>query len=136
MASYEQNLERVAAVWADQATAWQIGGGVHWLEHPLVQERINYKVVGEGGGDRYQYFLRKYLNGQLPVSHALTLGCGAGELERGLAKYDFCRQHDAVDISGGAIEHAAQAPAAAHLPHLQYRVDAGNRFVPRPDSYH
>ena len=47
-------LARVAAHWAAHAGTWQIGRGVHWLEHSQVQERVNFKVTGRRGIDRYE----------------------------------------------------------------------------------
>jgi SAM-dependent methyltransferase len=135
MGTYEEGLARVSALWADQSAAWHVGRGVHWTEHERVQERINFKVTAESGIDRYQYFVRKYLGGQLPVARALTLGCGAGELERGLAKYNFTRAHDAVDISDGAIAIAADAAAAAGLAHITYRVEDLNVIELDADRY-
>jgi SAM-dependent methyltransferase len=135
MGTYEQGLARVANVWAEQAASWYVGRGLHWVEHNLVQERINLKAGADPGIDRYHHFVRKYFSGKLPVERALTLGCGAGEFERGLASYNFCRHHDAVDISGGAIEHAISGARAAGLSHINYRVDDLNRIVIEPDSY-
>jgi SAM-dependent methyltransferase len=135
MDSYEDGLARVAAVWADQAAGWRVGRGVHWVEHERVQARINYKVTDDHAIDRYQYFVRKYFGGRTPVDRALTLGCGAGELERGLAAYDFCRQHDAFDISDGAIACAIEASAVAALSHTHYRVADLNQIVLEPEHY-
>ena len=78
-----KNLERVKHVWG----AGRIWGGSHvqhWLQHPLVQERINIKVSGTAQMNRFEYFLDRYLRGTMPVERALTLGSGVGELERGL----------------------------------------------------
>jgi SAM-dependent methyltransferase len=133
--SYEDELARVASVWAEQASSWYVGRGVHWVEHQLVQERINLKVVGDPGMDRYQYFVKKYFSEKVPVERVLTLGCGAGEFERGLASYNFCRHHDAIDISDGAIEQAIAAARSAGLTHISYRVDDLNRTVIEPNSY-
>lgn len=78
MPAYEEGLKRVAEVWADQAGSWRVGRGVHWVEHELVQVRLNSKVAGRLGIDRYQYFIEKYFAGSTPVERVLTLGCGAG----------------------------------------------------------
>ena len=81
-----------------------------------------------------RYFVRTYL-GQTPVERALTLGCGAGELERGLTKYNLSREHEAVDISPGTIDQAARAAKAAGLRHIRYRVEDLNRIVLEPNHY-
>jgi SAM-dependent methyltransferase len=135
MASYEEGLARVAAVWGEQAGSWHVGRGVHWVEHEQVQERINFRVAAEFGIDRYQYFVRKYFNGRTPVDRVLTLGCGSGEFERGFAWYNFSREHEAVDISDGAIERAIHEARAAGLTHVSYRVDDLNRIVLGSERY-
>jgi len=55
---------------------------------------------------RYHAFAENSINVNLSFTskRALTLGCGSGELERVLAKYNFCLQHDAIDISEKAIK--------------------------------
>jgi len=118
----DEGIAKVKELWGAQVGTWRVGRGVHWLEHPKVQERINLKVVGEPGPDRYQYFVRKYLAGRLPVERALTLGCGAGEFERGMTQYGFCREHEAIDLAEGAIEKAKEQARAEGLTHISYRV--------------
>src|SRR5436190_15914072 len=57
-----KNLERIKHVWG----AGRIWGGnhvQHWLQHPLVQERINIKVSGTAQMNRFEYFLDRYLRG-------------------------------------------------------------------------
>src|SRR3990172_12550119 len=78
--------------WGKEAGTWEIGRGIHWTEHKAVQERINKKVSGDPKKDPYHYFI-DFLNKNgihLPLERCLTLGCGAGDLERGLSKYNFC----------------------------------------------
>src|SRR5438105_2342952 len=61
-----KHLERVKHVWG----AGRVWGGSdiqHWLQHPLVQERINLKVSGTPGVNRFEYFLNHYLKNQMPV---------------------------------------------------------------------
>jgi SAM-dependent methyltransferase len=135
MTSYEEGLARVAAVWAEQAGQWYVGHGVHWVEHQLVQERLNFKVAGEPRVDRYQYLVKKYLAGRTPLERALTLGCGAGDAERGFAGYNFCREHEAVDISAGAIAMAVAKAREAGLTHIRYRVDDLNGIVLSREHY-
>jgi 2-polyprenyl-3-methyl-5-hydroxy-6-metoxy-1,4-benzoquinol methylase len=131
----EEGIAKVKELWGAQVGTWRVGRGIHWLEHEAVQQRINQKVVGETGPDRYQHFLRKYLAGRTPVERALTLGCGAGELERGLAQYDFCREHEAVDIAEGAIEKASELARVAGYTHIRYRVADLNVLRLSPQRY-
>jgi O-antigen biosynthesis protein len=130
----KKQLQRVRHVWGT-GTIWIPGEMRHWLQHPLVQARINTKVTGSTGEDRFQYFLRKYLTGRLPVNRALTLGCGSGELERGLSQYNFATQHDAFDLSDHAIQSARQAATSLGLTHISYWVADINTVRVDPSSY-
>src|SRR5438034_7420936 len=116
-----KNLERIKHVWG----AGRIWGGSHvqhWLQHPLVQERINIKVSGTAQMNRFEYFLDRYLRGTMPVERALTLGSGVGELERGLCQYGFARFHEGLDLSDEAVRIASQKAESEGFRHIQYRT--------------
>jgi SAM-dependent methyltransferase len=126
---------KVAAFWAGQTGKWKIGGARHWTELRQVQEVINRRVSGDPAVDPYLHFLRTRLDGRLPVPAALTIGCGGGDLERGLCQYGFARRHDAIDVAPGSIERAISAAKEAGLDQLRYRVGNGNEIRLEPDSY-
>ena len=130
----QNQLRRVQQVWGD-ANIWVPGERRHWMQHPLVQERINRKVTRDAHIDRFQYFLNAYLKDRLPVECALTLGCGAGDLERGLSQYNFAKLHDAIDVSEAAIHQAKQQAEAAGLPQIRYRLADLNSLELDPDRY-
>jgi SAM-dependent methyltransferase len=131
------SLRRVSRHWGKRPALWEAGRGLHWTEQPAVQRRINRKVSGSPVEDPYQYLIRflKRNGVAMPLRRCLTLGCGRGELERGLAKYDFCRRHDAYDVAERAIESARQAAAAEGLTHVVYRVADINRLSLPSDAY-
>ena len=116
----------VADVWGEQAGTWSIGGVRHWTELQQVHDVINRRVSGDRAVDPYLYFLRTHLAGRLPVARALTIGCGGGDLERGLCQHGFARRHDGVDVAPKAIEKAATAAREAGLSGLEYSVVDGN----------
>jgi 2-polyprenyl-3-methyl-5-hydroxy-6-metoxy-1,4-benzoquinol methylase len=91
-----------------------------------VQRVINRRVSGDAAIDPYQYFLSAYLADHLPVRNALTIGCGGGDLERGLSQYGFATRHDALDVAPGAIEKAIASAEAAGLRQIRYSVADGN----------
>ncbi len=129
--SGQRGADRTGATWGSPDTQWRPGGGLHWMELEAVRRRVNRKISGDPARDGYQLFL-DVLAGHgvpLPLDRALTLGCGFGELERGLAQYGFCRQHVAYDLSEAAIRHAREAAAAAGLDHVSYEV----RDLDRPE---
>jgi SAM-dependent methyltransferase len=125
---------RIRELWSDQAGKWS-GQGLHWLEHPAVQDRIQSLTGGADGRDRFQYFIHKYCPAGTPVDCVLTLGCGDGEFERGLAQYGFAREHDAFDIAEGAIQKAVDAARKAGLTHIRYEVADLNRVALKRDRY-
>jgi SAM-dependent methyltransferase len=129
-----KQIERVKHVWG----AGRVWGGSdiqHWLQHPLVQERINLKVAGGPGKNRFEYFLDHYLKNKMPVDRALTLGCGVGELERGLCQYGFARAHEGVDLSDEAVRIAIDKTQAAGFTHIQYHADNLNTIALERRAY-
>ena len=118
--------ERVALLWGENAGTWQVGGTLHWTELPQVRRRINARVSGDPEVDPWLHTIRTHLAGRLPLERALTLGCGDGLLERGLAQYGFCRRHDAFDLAPAAIDKARRAAAEGGLSHIHYEVRDGN----------
>ena len=135
--THKDDLNITSDHWGNEAGTWEVGRGIHWMEHIAVQERINNKSSGDPHIDPYQYFIN-YLksNGiNFPLARCLTLGCGAGDLERGLSKYNFCLQHDACDISDGAIKKAKEKASEKGLSHISYEVVDVNEIRLPPCSY-
>lgn len=126
-----RDSEKVAERWGRPDATWCVGGGCHWLEHPAVQRRLNEKASGDAAQDCYRFFLEllRQQGVSLPVERALTLGCGDGQLERGLAKYGFCRLHDACDLAEAAIQRAMTTAAAVGLEDVHYFTADLNRLV-------
>jgi len=132
-----RDLEKVKQYWDQESGTWEIGRGIHWTEHTAVQQRINQMVSGSPHTDPYRHLIAflKSRGVALPLGRCLTLGCGGGELERGLAKYNLCRRHDAYDISPGSIELAQQTAHEQRLHHIDYQVADINRIAIPPDTY-
>lgn len=130
-------LNKTRELWGKEAGTWEIGGGIHWTEHQAIQERINKKVSGDPRKDIYQYFIN-FLNKNgvgLPLARCLTLGCGAGDLERGLSKYNFCLNHDAFDVADEAINRAKEKAYSQGLKHIFYKVIDINKISLAPNTY-
>ena len=96
------------------------------MDLPKVRERINFLISGNPRKDCFQYFIERYFREGLDrprqAKRALTLGCGHGELERGLCQYNFVRVHDGVDIAEGAVAQASKLARAEGFDHLRYKV--------------
>ena len=129
-----KGLERIKAVWGS-GRVWDGVEIQHWLQHPLVQERINLKISGTPRINRFEYFLQNYLKDKLPVEHALTLGSGLGELERGMCQYGFARSHEGVDLSDEAVRVATEKAQATGSNHLTYRTADLNKIKLPPNIY-
>jgi SAM-dependent methyltransferase len=125
---------RVREFWGAQAGQWS-GQGLHWLEHPAVQARIRSMTGGPDGRDRFQYFIHEYFPEAASVERVMTLGCGSGEFERGLAQYHFAREHDAFDIAEDAIRKAVEAARQAGITHVRYEVADLNRVALARERY-
>ena len=128
-------IDRVKDFWGSPACNWRSGQIIHWLQHPRVQERIRFLVGGDIDKDRFRYFIDTYLADRLPLERALTLGCGLGELERGLVKYNFALHHDGLDLSESSVEEATRLASEAGLQNLIYRTADFNSIQLPHDTY-
>jgi SAM-dependent methyltransferase len=131
----DAEASKVKELWGSTEGTWRTSQWARWLQHPKVQERINIFLTGDPRKDRYQYFIESYRGHFGPrrqAQRALTLGCGHGEFERGLSKYNFAEIHEAVDIADGAVEQATRLAREQGLNHIQYRVaDLNTIELPR-----
>jgi SAM-dependent methyltransferase len=124
-------VSKVKELWGSSHNTWRNSQLVHWTQLRSVQERLNILTSGNVRQDRFQHFIHKYLS-RLPVKRALTLGCGHGELERGLAQYNFASLHDGIDIAEGAVAEARRLANAAGMNKLHYHVaDLNSVRLPR-----
>ncbi|MFN7987074.1 MAG: class I SAM-dependent methyltransferase [Thermoanaerobaculia bacterium] len=111
-----------AGVWGERAGTGAGGSPRHWTELAQVQAVINRRVSGDPDVNPYLHFLRTRLAGRLPVPRALTVGCGGGELERGLARLGFATEHVGVDVAPGAVAVAVEEARKEGLSSLRYAV--------------
>ncbi|MHB1048417.1 MAG: class I SAM-dependent methyltransferase [Thermoanaerobaculia bacterium] len=79
--------------------------------------------------------MQKHLAGRLPVSRALTIGCGRGELERGLFRHGFAVEHEAFDIAPEAVRRAVAEAQAEGCRGIRYAVADANSLHLEPGSY-
>jgi SAM-dependent methyltransferase len=119
----KQPTPKIEDIWGTGpgSDTWRSSERVHWTQHPKVQERLNRLVSGDPARNRFEYFMDRYLAGRMPVARALTLGSGLGELERGLAQYNFATLHEGVDIADSAVAEATRLAREAGLTGISYR---------------
>lgn len=119
MSDQAHAADRVREVWS-QAPEHRMES---WMEHPLIiAERFNRKVSGRWNYDGHQWFLEvaQELGFSFPVSRALSLGCGFGDLERGYSQYNFAEVHEGIDVADGAVIEASRLAREADMHHIRY----------------
>lgn len=110
--------------------------GVAWWEAgPEIQNYKNRKVSGNPDVNWVQYTLSKYFNARLPLAQCLSLGCGAGGLERELASRDAFQHCDAYDVSEGAIRLARERADQLGIKNITYHPVNINELTLPPNSY-
>jgi SAM-dependent methyltransferase len=76
-----------------------------WMGHPLVREHMNELLGGETPRWPFDMF-QDWLQGRT-FQRGLSIGCGAGALERDIIRRDLCRHVDAFDGSVVSLSIAA-----------------------------
>lgn len=119
----------VGEFWSAEAArrAGEAGGPlVDWTMSPTVQRMINRRVSGSPDVDWLEWLRRSYCpEGMGPV---LSIGCGAGGLERELLRREMCLSAVGLDIAEGAL--AAASGAAVGLDVTYLKVDIENEELP------
>ena len=95
-----------------------------WTSNPLVRARINQLISGDPAVDCWQFALR-FLSQHgvsFPVAKVVSLGCGTGELERGLSKYSVARKFVGLDISAESIQTARAACSELSAAKFVYEI--------------
>jgi SAM-dependent methyltransferase len=118
----QHRIARVNLVWS--ASDEQNGRGEPWLAHPTVRACINRRASGDSDRDAYGRLIELLtaIGWKLPVETAVSLCCGAGTLERGLAGLGVARRIVGYDLANTAIDKARAHAKAAGLSHLEYEV--------------
>jgi SAM-dependent methyltransferase len=101
------------------------------MTHPLVQERINMQTSGHPDCDAYRQLARVLAgrNWPLPISRAVSLGCGFGALERSLITRGIARKIKAYDFSKAAIIEARRLAQEQQLRNVTYYIADLERLV-------
>ncbi|MDQ3009676.1 MAG: class I SAM-dependent methyltransferase [Acidobacteriota bacterium] len=107
----------------------------YWLAIPEVQERYNRLATGGRHDDWIAFCLSEYLSGALPVERMLSIGCGQGDLELGLASHNAFREFDAFDIAEGAISAARARAKDAGVLNVNFEVQDVNRLTLAANRY-
>ncbi len=135
--STNSDLERTASHWSAEAGRGIIGRGRTWLEVPAVRDRIARMISGRVDADAYHWLLEVLAKRGLstPLERVLSLGCGAGDLERRLFSMDVARHYEGVDVAPQAIERARTAAAALPGADIRYSVADINKISLQASHY-
>lgn len=107
---------------------------VSWMNHPVIEKHINRKISGDPGKNWLDYVKAKYA--PQPLECGLSLGCGAGGLERHGLFLDICRHFDAYDVAPGAIEVAkGEAAKMGFGARTRYEARDLNTMTLAPRAY-
>ena len=105
--------------------------GWYWTQHPMVRDRINMLLSGNRHRDAYGRFADFLDDNGLarPLGRCASLGCGAGGLERDLARRGLIGTIDGYDSSGDSIAEARRLAAEQGFSSIRYHeaeFGAGN----------
>lgn len=115
---------KINQVWSADSEQRALIEGWYWMAHPAVQGRLNRLASGTPDIDVYGHLAQtlRGLGFELPLERCLSLGCGAGGLERHLASAGMVRCIQAYDIAEGALAKARQAAAEGNYQGLEYHL--------------
>jgi len=106
----------------------------YWATLPAVRRRLNRLASGSEECHWVDHCLETYFLGRLPLPRCLSLGCGAGWLERTLAHRGAFQQCEALDIAPGSILQAQDEARKEGLA-ISYEVADLNTASLPPAAY-
>ncbi len=128
---------RVSEVWSQAAEERAEICGWYWMAHPMVRARVNTLISGDPDCDAYGRLERLYRERgwTLPIGHAVSLGCGFGNLERDLLRRGWVERMTAYDLADGAVAEARRlAEDAGFSARVTYHVADLNTLELEPGS--
>ncbi len=95
---------------------------IYWLALPDVVRWVNRKVSGKPDIWHLSWFLLS-LGDRAPVKRALSIGCGAGNLEREVIRHGSAIHIDGIDVSSRSLDNArALAAEAGYAERIFYHL--------------
>jgi SAM-dependent methyltransferase len=80
----------------------------YWLAVPEIRRAVNRRLTG----DPERLYITSFVEGlAAPVGRVLSVGCGTGELERGVAGHGAARAIDGIDVGAASLREAARLAA-------------------------
>ena len=133
----DKNQRRAVEKWDDynQNQRGQKLGLSWWEAGSAINEHINIKISRLPDTDWISYTLKTHFQGQLPLARCLSLGCGAGHLERRLGQLGAFEQCDAYDMSENSISTARTAAQAEGYRNIRYHTADVNTLTLDSNSF-
>jgi SAM-dependent methyltransferase len=125
---------RAARFWGRQHSGL-LDTHAFWLGVDEIMAWVNLKVSGRPQIWPLSWFLLWLSPDQLPVRHALSLGCGTGSLEREVLRHGAALKVTGVDISQKSLEIAQTlARDAGYEEELVYRLSDAETWLSRGET--
>lgn len=124
------------AHWDHWVSEVESGSYKGWLDYQFIEDEY---IRPQISGDKSVYYLQHFFDhhvAALPADRGLSLGCGGGNLERGLVQMNAARTIDAHDASPGSIELARKLAVEAGMgERIRYQVTDVDRIELPPSTY-
>ena len=125
-----------SAYWDQLVGSIEDGAHQGWLDSPFVEDEY---IRPQVSGDRSVYYLEYFFDQYFPertANRGLSLGCGGGNLERGLVGMNAAQTIDAHDASPASIELARQlAQEDGIAGRIRYHQSDINTLDLEPNTY-
>ena len=119
---------RTKAAWNSETSKTRTS----WWEIPAVQKRWNKLITGDENKSYFDYLNEKFI----PVnSSILSPGCGTGEEEIRLAKYEKVAFVEGFDLALERIERARESAAKSDAKNISFFLADVNQYVPESQKY-
>ena len=123
----------MTSCWDD--TARHVPSELFWLTDPLVRAAVNRRVTGDPNVWPIAHFARR-MRERLPFARALSVGCGAGALERGLVREGVVERIVGVDAVIAPVAEARRLAAAEGLSgRISYVAANAEDLLAPPDAW-
>ncbi len=86
----------------------------YWLGVLPIRQDVNRRLSGDPETLGIRHFLDSFSD-RWPLARALSVGCGAGELERGVVGLGAVASMDGIDVSSSSLDLARQLAAEEGL---------------------
>lgn len=125
-------LEKTARHWDAHH---EPGARVQWWDLPAVVRYRNALLSGDPDVGFEEHISSRYLAPVEGGARILSLGCGAGAVERRLFSLGYVASGVGVDIGPRSLEIARERAAAGGIQDLEYRYGDLNRLQLEADSF-